>query len=179
MLKFVFNIANNVIRPIAGKVIKNFPSYKPLLKEIGEPIYTLLRIYLVLVELRLLISWFISINPYFEPFESLWRLTDPIYTFGYNSYPRILGQPSSVFYNTLILSLIIVKLDTLLYGIDQYNYSENIMDADLARPHLEYVIPDEYNEQYLNTFFAGEVEGGSNILIAANFEHDLLQRCFI
>lgn len=53
--------------------------------------WILLNFYIVAVELRFLTSWFLNINPYFEPFLSLWLWTNPVFCFGRSFYPKILG----------------------------------------------------------------------------------------
>jgi hypothetical protein len=46
---------------------------------------------LTCMQLRFCISFFLSINPYFEPFLSLWSFTNPIIWGGRKYYPRVFG----------------------------------------------------------------------------------------
>jgi uncharacterized protein YggT (Ycf19 family) len=59
---------------------------------------------LLAVQLRFLISFFLNINPYYEPFLSLWAFTNPVINFGRNLYPRIAGLEIAPMVNLVLLN---------------------------------------------------------------------------
>ena len=58
---------------------------------IGRALWFWTSILLIATELRLTFGMFLQINPYFEPFATLWTFTDPVLNFGRLFYPRVLG----------------------------------------------------------------------------------------
>nr|YP_009674954.1 YggT family protein [Rhizochromulina marina]QDH81805.1 YggT family protein [Rhizochromulina marina] len=68
--------------------------------------WILVKVYQLVVELRFLIQWFLNINPYFEPIQSLWVITNPLFNFGRALYPKVLGIDFTPMINyKLLLSL--------------------------------------------------------------------------
>lgn len=61
----------------------------------------------VLVEIRFLTGFFLNVNPYFEPFVTLWAWTNPIFTFGRRWYPRAFGIDLTALINYKALSTLI------------------------------------------------------------------------
>jgi uncharacterized protein YggT (Ycf19 family) len=77
------------------------------MQEIALLIWLWLNVYLVAVEMRFLVQWFLSVNPYFEPTATLWRLTSPVFMFGRRLYPKILGLDVTPMINFKILNFLI------------------------------------------------------------------------
>ena len=66
-----------------------------------------INLYIVAVELRFLLNWFLNINPYFEPFLSLWLWTNPVFCFGRSFYPKIFGwDPAPLINFQVLLSIV-------------------------------------------------------------------------
>jgi len=86
---------------------------------------------IVCVELRFCIGWFLNINPYFEPFLSLWAFTSPVLWFGKGFYPRIFGLQLAPIINFRLLNYIQKNLDSICETIKQtkiekaYFYDDN------------------------------------------------------
>ena len=66
-----------------------------------------LNFYLILLELRFLTQWFLNINPYFEPFLTMWEVTNPMYQFGRKLYPKVFGFELGYIVNFKLLSLFV------------------------------------------------------------------------
>lgn len=71
--------------------------------------------YLTCIELRFCIRWFLNINPYFEPLNTLWEWTDPFFNFGRGMYPRIFMMDFSSVINYQILASIREGCDRVFY----------------------------------------------------------------
>ena len=67
-------------------------------------IRTFLEVFTIAVDFRILISWFLNINPYYQPYISLWEFTNPIMYWGRNIYPRIFGVEIAFMINLQILN---------------------------------------------------------------------------
>ena len=67
-------------------------------------IRTFLEVFTIAVDFRILISWFLNINPYYQPYISLWEFTNPIMYWGRNIYPRIFGIEIAFMINLQILN---------------------------------------------------------------------------
>jgi len=67
------------------------------------------------VEIRYLIGWFLNINPYFEPFLTLWIFTDPFLWTGKGIYPRILNLELTPMINHRIITTFRQNLDAFVY----------------------------------------------------------------
>ena len=65
-----------------------------------------INLYIVAVELRFLLNWFLNINPYSEPFLSLWLWTNPVFCFGRSFYPKIFGWDPAPLINFQVLCFI-------------------------------------------------------------------------
>lgn len=111
--------------------------------------WILVKIYQILVELRLLIQWFVNINPYFEPFQTLWILTNPVFNFGRGLYPKILGFDITPGMNFRILLWLEAFTDNLCHGQDPYNYFKFNPNVDYSIPRIlplsEVNLPDYIN----------------------------------
>jgi len=68
-------------------------------------------IFLFAIELRYCISWFLNINPYFEPLFSLWCFTEPVFTWGKDTYPRLFGFQFAALINFRLIGAIQKILD--------------------------------------------------------------------
>jgi uncharacterized protein YggT (Ycf19 family) len=90
---------------------------------------------IICLELRFCISWFLNINPYFEPFLSLWAFTSPIMWFGKGFYPRIFGLQLAPMINYRALQFVQQNLDRIIESIKQakiestYIYDNNNMES--------------------------------------------------
>lgn len=73
-----------------------------------------LEIYKLAVNLRILIGWFLNINPYIQPFATLWTITNPIIFIGRDYWPRLFGADMTFQYNIQILEIIISGLTKLI-----------------------------------------------------------------
>ena len=71
--------------------------------------------YLTCIELRFCISWFLNINPYFEPLNTLWGWTDPFFNFGRERYPKVFMMDFSSVINYQILASIREGCDRVFY----------------------------------------------------------------
>jgi uncharacterized protein YggT (Ycf19 family) len=91
---------------------------------------------IICLELRFCISWFLNINPYFEPFLSLWAFTSPIMWFGKAFYPRIFGLQLAPMINYRALQFIQQNLDRILESLKlakiESNYIYNTDSESLA-----------------------------------------------
>lgn len=95
-----------------------------------------IKIYQILVELRFLIQWFLNINPYFEPFQTLWVITNPFFNFGRALYPKILGFDLTPMINYKILMVIESIFDRAAHGVDIFNYHKYFDPADFTTPRM-------------------------------------------
>lgn len=98
--------------------------------------WILIKIYQILVELRFLIQWFLNINPYFEPFQTLWVITNPFFNFGRALYPKLLGFDLTPMINYKVLMVIESLLDRAAHGVDIYNYHKYFDPADFTTPRI-------------------------------------------
>ena len=80
------------------------------------------RVWILVAELRIMIQMFLNINPYFEPFLTLWAWTNPVFTFGRTLYPKFFGLDLTPIVNYKILQYVEKYFDRFAHGIDDYNY---------------------------------------------------------
>ena len=73
------------------------------------------------VECRYIVGWFLNLNPYFEPFQTLWTWTNPVFTFGRSLYPKFFGLDLTPIINYRLLQMVEKEFDKLAHGIDEYN----------------------------------------------------------
>ena len=73
------------------------------------------------VECRYIVGWFLNLNPYFEPFQTLWTWTNPVFTFGRSLYPKFFGLDLTPIINYRLLQIVEKEFDKLAHGIDEYN----------------------------------------------------------
>jgi len=71
--------------------------------------------YVTCIEVRFCISWFLNINPYFEPINTLWLWTDPFFNFGRGSYPKFFGMDLSTLFNYQILEWLREACERVFY----------------------------------------------------------------
>jgi len=76
----------------------------------------ILNLYLLLLEIRLLTQWFLNINPYFEPFLTLWGLTNPMFQFGRKLYPKVFGFELGYIVNFKLLSMLVNFFELLAFA---------------------------------------------------------------
>ena len=69
---------------------------------------------------------FLQINPYFEPFATLWTFTDPVLNFGRLFYPKVLGWDTAPVANMALLSQLTTKLDLFVFGPNEMNGNESV-----------------------------------------------------
>ena len=58
------------------------------------------------VECRYIVGWFLNLNPYFEPFQTLWTWTNPVFTFGRSLYPKFFGLDLTPIINYRLLQIV-------------------------------------------------------------------------
>jgi len=89
------------------------------------------------IELRFCIAWFLNINPYFEPFLSLWAFTTPFIWFGKGIYPRFFGVQFAPIMNYKLLSYVQKSLDRVVESI-RASKTEGffVSDSNLDKLHL-------------------------------------------
>ena len=101
---------------------------------------------LLAAELRLALGMFLQVNPYFEPFATLWTFTDPLLNFGRMYYPRVLGFDTAPWVNMGALGQLVTILDVYIFGPNEMrasNPSEPVIKPDLTEddvPSLKYKI---------------------------------------
>lgn len=107
------------------------------------------KVYQLALELRFLVQWFLNINPYFEPFQTLWFVTNPILTFGRPFYPKLLGLDITPMINYRLLISLEMLFDRGAHGIDIYNYYKFLNPADVTTPRITPIsdlnLPDYIN----------------------------------
>ena len=69
-----------------------------------------LTLLLLAAELRLALGMFLQVNPYFEPFATLWTFTDPLLNFGRMFYPRVLGFDTAPWINMGAVAQLVTML---------------------------------------------------------------------
>ena len=75
--------------------------------------YIALQFLIILVEIRYLTNWFLNVNPFFEPFVTLWAWTNPVFNFGRRWYPRIFGLDITPIINYKALNTILQIVEDL------------------------------------------------------------------
>ena len=76
-----------------------------------------LHFYCTIVEIRFISHWFLNINPYCEPFSTLWAITNPAFKFGRGLYPRFFGMDFTPIINLQIICSIINLLESNMTGV--------------------------------------------------------------
>ena len=74
--------------------------------------------YIIAVEFRFLLGWFLNVNTFYEPFLSLWLWTNPIFYFGRSFYPKIFSWEPAPLINFQILYLIQAKLGSFVKNLN-------------------------------------------------------------
>ena len=69
---------------------------------------------------------FLQINPYFEPFATLWTFTDPVLNFGRLFYPKVMGWDTAPVANMALLNQLTAKLDLFVFGPNEMNGNEGV-----------------------------------------------------
>ena len=77
--------------------------------------------YMTCIEIRFCISWFLNINPYFEPFDTLWTWTDPFFNFGRGMFPKVFMVDLSTMISYQILEMIRTGCDRVFYMHKTYS----------------------------------------------------------
>ena len=88
-----------------------------------------LTLLLLAAELRLALGMFLQVNPYFEPFATLWTFTDPLLNFGRMFYPRVLGFDTAPWINMGAVAQLVTMLDVYVFGPNAMNGSESTEDS--------------------------------------------------
>ena len=81
-------------------------------------IRTFLEVFTIAVDIRILVSWFLNINPYEQPLFTLWEFTNPIMYWGRNIYPRIFGIEIAFMINIQILNYLGVAVQNLVLRLE-------------------------------------------------------------
>jgi uncharacterized protein YggT (Ycf19 family) len=63
------------------------------------------------IEIRMILQWFLIVNPYTRNLRKLWIFTSPSFYFGRKAYPRIFGIDFTPIVNSKILSNVIRHLE--------------------------------------------------------------------
>ena len=95
-----------------------------------------LTILLLAAELRLALGMFLQVNPYFEPFATLWTFTDPLLNFGRMFYPRVLGFDTAPWVNMGAVAQVVSLLDVYVFG-------PNTMRGESNEDSLKYKIVED------------------------------------
>ena len=74
--------------------------------------------YIIAVEFKFLLSWFLNLNTFYEPFSSLWLWTNPIFCFGRSFYPKVFSWEPAPLINFQILYLIQEKLGSFVKNLN-------------------------------------------------------------
>ena len=82
---------------------------------------TFLEVFTFAVDIRILISWFLNINPYYQPFISLWEFTNPVMYWGRNIYPRIFGIEIAFMINLQILNYLVQTVKELVLKLEPFH----------------------------------------------------------
>jgi uncharacterized protein YggT (Ycf19 family) len=77
--------------------------FQEIINYIALLIWLWLQFFLLAIELRFVVQWFLNFNPYTEPFLRLWNFTDPIFLFGRNLYPKFFGMDLTPMINMRLL----------------------------------------------------------------------------
>jgi uncharacterized protein YggT (Ycf19 family) len=104
--------------------------------------WILFNFYIVAVEFRFLISWFLNINPYFEPLLSLWLWTNPVFCFGRSFYPKILGFDPAPIINFQILYFVQGKLGKYVKNVNNGTPPTPGMDSETNPNPESFSTPD-------------------------------------
>jgi hypothetical protein len=124
---------------------------------IGQALWFWLSVLLIATELRLAFGMFLQINPYFEPFATLWTFTDPVLNFGRLLYPKVMGWDTAPVANMALLSYFITRLDLFVFGPNEMNGNEGVeVMADaykytIVRDIMDSIEP-ENQKQWLESF---------------------------
>jgi len=105
--------------------------------------WIVVNLYIIAVEFRFLMNWFLNVNPFYEPFLSLWLWTNPIFCFGRSFYPKIFSWEPAPLINFQILYLIQAKLGSFVKNLNTGLPPE--MAPEFTVPEF-YSIPDWVNE---------------------------------
>ena len=108
---------------------------------------------LISVQLRFCISFFLIINPYFQPFYSLWLFTNPVIWSGRNLYPRIFGIDFTPMINVAIIRYLQRYVDRLVQQIKYYNevdLKRALRGGELVKNNLNVNTIDSYFEHFNN-----------------------------
>ena len=82
---------------------------------------TFLEVFTFAVDIRILISWFLNINPYYQPFISLWEFTNPVMYWGRNIYPRIFGIEIAFMINLQLLNYLVQSVKELVLKLEPFH----------------------------------------------------------
>ncbi len=82
---------------------------------------TFLEVFTFAVDIRILISWFLNINPYYQPFLSLWEFTNPVMYWGRNIYPRIFGIEIAFMINLQLLNYLVQSVKELVLKLEPFH----------------------------------------------------------
>jgi hypothetical protein len=113
-----------------------------VLEQIAPYILIFIDFALTCLELRILVSWFLNINPFFFPFYPLWIFTDPFMWGGKGLWPRIFGMDITSMINFRMIAFIRQKLEYFVFY--QQSHKMGIDENDLALNSL--------NEFFQNNF---------------------------
>lgn len=116
----LFNLLKNI--KIKLMELSFFENFLSILRDVVFEMYysflivlrNFLEIYKLAVDLRIVLGWFLNINPYMQPVSTLWKITNPIMFIGRDYWPRVFGGDITFQYNLRILDIIISGLTKLI-----------------------------------------------------------------
>ena len=111
------------------------PGVLSIANMLGMLVWIWLRVLILALEIRYLIQWFLNINPYFEPVLTLWNWTDPVFNFGRNYYPKVIGMDFAPIFNYKILQYIAQQ-------VYDFTFDEDSSDPDAFPSHDELNVDD-------------------------------------
>ena len=141
-----------------------------LMQETFVTTWIVWRFWMLAIELRMCMSWFLNINPYFYPVYYIWIMTDPCFNFGRNVYPKIIGFDSCFIVNFAIVCKVELLLDYLAFGMNKHN-QEKITGKPWKKSAV-YVPPPEAKSEIPHSSSEGlvAISDGSNLEGVTNFE---------
>jgi hypothetical protein len=102
------------------------------------------------IEIRYLVGWFLNINPYFEPFVTLWIFTDPFIWTGKGTYPRILNMELTPMINHQLIAILRKKLDAYVYYRKTHQETVEYDEDDDVSSLFEPLFNNSFFENFAN-----------------------------
>ena len=101
-------------------------------------------ILIICAEIRIALGMFLQLNPYYEPFATLWTYTDPVFNFGRAYYPKMLGFDICPWANMYFINNLLIGLDVWLHGVNEMNSGPEHPTMEVESTDERYVLIDKY-----------------------------------